>query len=396
MPADADQDSAARIRKLLGFLEIDPGNLMLRITIADLQHGSGDFAAAEAGFGAVLELQPDHAIARSRLAGVYISQHRFEEAESLLRVLDSQPQPDPAVTHNLGIALVYQQRWEEALQTLRAAAAAGIAEQSNLTYQAYCLHHLGKTEEALAAATEALKLGSDDEVLGYVSLLQMDSGDMKSASRNAARVLERDPDNALANLVRGWWGLETQEIDDAEECIDRALAQRPDEPRALLGKGLVHLYNQQLPEAVAALERAVQGMPRSPGVHVTLGWALIAQGDLVAAERVFRHAIEVEHNFGESHGGLASVLALAGRTEEARESIRRARGLNKEGFGVVFAMTVLMSASGKEDAATRLFGNMLLRSPGGAGGITLIQALQIHNRRQGRRSGVQLPSPTAH
>ena len=387
MNTPAADHSPERIQKLLGFLAVDPGNLTLRITIADLQHASGDFAAAEESFRAVLEMQPDHAIARSRMASVYLSQHRFDEAEAVLRGLDVQVQQVPAISHNMGLALVYQQRWPEALAALETAAAGGLDDAENLMYQAYCLHHLGRTEEALAKATASLERAPDDRVQGYVSLLQMDAGDIKIASRTAARVLERDPHNIDANTVRGWWGLETQEIEDAEECIERVLAQRPDDPRSLLGKGLVQLYKQQTPEAVETLQRAVAGMPQSPGAWVTLGWAQIAQGDLPGAEKTFRDALELERSFGETHGGLASVLALAGRAEEARESIRKARGLNKEGFGVVFAMTVLMANAGKQEAATKLFGNMLLRSPGGTGGMTLIQAVQIFSRRQGRRGG---------
>ncbi len=387
MNTPAADNSAERIQKLLGFLEVDPGNLTLRITIADLQHASGDFGAAETSLRMILDMQPGHAIARSRLAGVYLSQHRFDEAEAVLRGLDLAVQQVPAVSHNLGLSLVYQNKWPEALAALEAAAAGGMDDAENLTYQAYCLHHLGRTEEALVKASAALERAPDDRVQGYVSLLQMDAGDIKTASRTAARVLERDPQNIDANLVRGWWGLETQEIDEAQECIDRVLAQRPDDPRSLLGKGLVQLYNQQTPEAVETLQRAVQGMPQSPGAWVTLGWAQIAQGDLPGAEKTFRDAIAIERSFGETHGGLASVLALAGRADEARESIRKARGLNKEGFGVVFAMTVLMANSGKQEAATRLFGNMLLRSPGGTGGMTLIQAVQVFSRRQGRKGG---------
>ncbi len=392
MNTAAGDNSPERIQRLLGFLEVDPGNITLRITIADLQHASGDFGAAETSFRMILDIQPGHAIARSRMAGVYLSQHRFDEAEAVLRGLEAAVQQVPAISHNIGLALVDQNKWPEALQALEAAAAAGLDDDENLTYQAYCLHHLGRTEEALAKATAALERSPGDRVEGYVSLLQMDAGDLKTASRTAARVLERDPQNVNANTVRGWWGLETQEIDDAEECIDRALAQEPNSPRLLLGKGLVQMYKQELPQSVATLERAVQGMPNSPGTWVTLGWAQIAAGDLPGAEKTFRDAIEIERSFGETHGGLASVLALAGRGDEARESIRKARGLDKEGFGVVFAMTVLLANAGKQEAATKLFGNLLLRSPGGKGGMKLIEAVQIFSRRQGARKGPALPA----
>ena len=89
MNTAAGDNSPERIQRLLGFLEVDPGNITLRITIADLQHASGDFGAAETSFRMILDIQPGHAIARSRMAGVYLSQHRFDEAEAVLRGLEA-------------------------------------------------------------------------------------------------------------------------------------------------------------------------------------------------------------------------------------------------------------------------------------------------------------------
>jgi Flp pilus assembly protein TadD len=60
-----------------------------------------------------------------------------------------------------------------------------------------------------------------------------------------------------------------------------------------------------------------------------------------AAQLAFENALDLDRNFGESHGGLAVVQALRGQTEEAEESIRRAHKLDPQGLSARYAQAVL-------------------------------------------------------
>jgi tetratricopeptide (TPR) repeat protein len=157
--------------------------------------------------------------------------------------------------------------------------------------------------------------------------------------------------------------MEDREIAAAEGQFARILAREPDNARAWLGVGLVRMYRQQHSEAVAALQRAAELLPSSSGVFVALGWATIVARDLAGAEKVFRHALEVDRNFGEAHGGLATVLALQGRIDDARNAITRARRLNPQGFGAAFAQTLVLKQQGQEREAIDLLSNMLMQAP---------------------------------
>jgi len=381
-----------QLERLQGFLEIDPENATLLLSIADLQHGSGDIDAAEKTYNRILELQPGHAVASSRLANVYISRHDWQQAEAVLSSLIEEA-ADPVLAHNLGIALIYQGKWLEAIEKFERAEAGGIADPDNAMYQGYCLHSLGRTEEALEKAMLVLEQAPSERATGHVATLQLDMGQFDEARHTATQLVRSSPRNVEGNLVLGALDLELQEIDEAFKRIRVALDQEPDNPRALLSHGLVQLYNQQTPAAIKTFERALEHMPNNTGVWVTLGWAHLANNDLKRSEETFRKAIDVDRSFGEAHGGLAAILALAERDDEAREAIARARGLNKDGFGAAFAISILLEKKGKREAATKVLGTAFTKSPR-EGGMTVIEAINIFTRREAsKHKNVRLPTP---
>jgi tetratricopeptide (TPR) repeat protein len=174
---------------------------------------------------------------------VSISQHDFEQAEQLFLGMGEALEASPALQHNLGLALFYQDRWEDALARFQAAMAAGLDDVDTLAYQAYCQHNLGNVPKALKLAKLAYEKSPNDKAQGYVSLLQMDKGDFEAASRTAREVLSTNPENVDANVVLGSYLLERQHVDEALPHLSLSLDKDPDNPRAWLGLGLVQMYN---------------------------------------------------------------------------------------------------------------------------------------------------------
>jgi DNA-binding SARP family transcriptional activator len=64
--------------------------------------------------------------------------------------------------------------------------------------------------------------------------------------------------------------------------------------------------------------------------------------------------MELDRNFGESHGALAAVQVLQGKIDEARASIKRAQRLNPLGFAAYYAQMLLLEADGKGEEAKQL------------------------------------------
>ena len=371
----------ARVEKLKTFLEFDLGNISLLMEIGDLQHNLGELAASEQTYEKILSLQAGNEVATSRLASVYISQHRFADAEISLRKLAHLFDSAHELQHNLGIALIHQSKWEDGLNALIAAADGGIIDCENLRYQAYSLLGLGRKDEALRCAEAAQRIAHNDFSAGRVALLHLDLGLGDKAVHQAKTVLQRDPLNIDANVVMSHRLLEQQQIDGAEQYVNRILRQDPDNHRALLNKGLIQMYNQKIPQAITTLERTLELTPRAVGTWVTLGWAHLGNLDLEKAEATFRKTIEVDRTFSEGHGGLATILAMQEKTEEAKKATELARRLNKNSFSAAFALSLLLQQSGKEDIAKRLMTAMFNKRPGD-GNLSIVEALNIYIRRE--------------
>ena len=78
------------------------------------------------------------------------------------------------------------------------------------------------------------------------------------------------------------------------------------------------------------------------------------KGEIDEAETSYQRAYDLDRNFADSHGGLALVHALRGRTDDAEAAIRRALRLNPQCPTALYAQTLLLEASGRGDEAMRL------------------------------------------
>ena len=379
------EDLTSGITRYESYVRADPGNPLLWMNLGDLYHKASRLDEAIACFERCLNDHPEFSSARSQLASIMLTQHRFQDAERVLRQLLRESRPDASLFFNLGLSLYYQQRWPQAEECFAKAQALGLASPDIYAYLARCRHYAGDMTQAIRLCQQWVDTAHDAESRGYLALLQMDQGDVAAATKLAEEVLRSSPENTHAALVVGTAAIESQEIARAGELFERILVREPDNARAWLGIGLARLYLQQHLDAVTALEKATQLLPKSVGIRVTLGWATITARDLVRAEQIFRAALEIDHNFGEAHGGLAVALALQSRVEAARESIKRAQRLDPHGFGAVFAQTVILKIQGKDQLATDILANMLQQAPR-LDGKTLIEQIELFTRKN-------LPAP---
>jgi tetratricopeptide (TPR) repeat protein len=345
-------------------LEADPDNTLIKLNLYDLYHRAGRFDDAIAGFEGCLEDPAFGDTAKGQLAQVRLSQGDYEAAESLLGELISAGQNDAALHHNLGIALYCQQRWEEAGRAFTNAGELGLTGGNNLRYLAFSLHRQDQPEAARDAVQQWLDQGPSDDAAGYLSVLELELGDREAAQQAADLALEQNPDNADANWVKSVGFMDQQEMDKAERLLLRVLDKQPESFRALNGLGMVYYYRQEFDKAIQFMERALKISPKQVGPLVAIGWAHLAKQDVFAAEKAFRRAIAVEPKFGESHGGLAVSLALQNRVDEAQQTAKLARRLDRKSFGAVYAQSILIATQGKPELATKIVERALKQSLG--------------------------------
>jgi tetratricopeptide (TPR) repeat protein len=155
--------------------------------------------------------------------------------------------------------------------------------------------------------------------------------DSEAATVCAERALVCDPDDALAlavdGLVSAW---SRYDLDAAERRLAQALAANPNEPLAWLWNAMVHAWRGRGPEAIQSADRALSLSPLDPMIYYFN--SLASTANLIG--ECYERAIELAtQSLRENRlhtptlRTLAAALVLAGRLDEARETVHRLREL---------------------------------------------------------------------
>lgn len=186
--------------------------------------------------------------------------------------------------------------------------------------------------------------------------------DGRLAMDHANRALDLDPDSSLALTMLG--NVHTsylKDLDRAEWLYDQALALNPNESLAWLQKGNARSFRGDGTNALAFAQRAVSLSPLDPASHFYLtilaGAALTAE-DYGQAIEAATASVRLNQTHLSSHRVLAIALAMSGRLDEARASVRQVLQLQP---GLTVADYVAQSPAGAR-ALTRTFADALQRA----------------------------------
>jgi Tfp pilus assembly protein PilF len=132
------------------------------------------------------------------------------------------------------------------------------------------------------------------------------------------------------------------------------LERSPDNARAWVGLGTAALLGQDFAGAKSALRRGVEHMPGHVGSWHLLAWTELMTGEIDEAERLFARSFELDRNFAETHGALATIAAMRGDRESALRSTEVAKRLDSECLSAKYAQSVLARAAGDAEQAREL------------------------------------------
>lgn len=334
--------SGGRLDRLIGYLKQDPGNAQLRADIFDTALSEGRFDIAEQQVTPMLAATPTDAPWRHRLALVRIAQGAYAEARRILTQLIDEGFTDPVIACNLAHAAFRDSDFKAAEQILRGMPESG--DPSNLAFALLlrCLHRLGAIGDALALFQSRLPgATASSDAFGVASLLAFDAGLMAEASAWSGTALAQNPRQFEALVASGSALLAIQDADAAAQALDRALELNPVDGRTWSARAAASMLQMELPLAQRQYETAVAQLPDHIGTWHGLAWCRLMLKDVAGARQAFERALDLDRNFGESHGGLAVVLAMEGKTAEAQEAIARAGRLDPSNLSARYAQAVL-------------------------------------------------------
>lgn len=345
---------------------LEPDAFLWPYLLGIVDAAGGRHEEAESAFRDALEISPNHAPTRLRLAEVLLSLGRAEEVEDLVGDLTADLELGPAAHWRLGRAAASLGRTEDAAghfsEVLVAVPdAAGVHHALGLA-----LRDLGRPDEAekhvgrrgareipfpdaalarleelptsagsfLRRGNRALLAGdfADAERLFHrateadpgnpeawrsLGMARSRQGDVEGEIEALRRGLESDPDHVWLHADLGSAYLAARRLNEAEAEFDAALARAPDLARAHQGKGQILASREQWAAARPHLDAAMEGGSPGPRLRRLHAVARARTGDVDGAVEVLRELRAAARDDVGHRDALANVLEEAGRTAEA-------------------------------------------------------------------------------
>lgn len=341
------QDVLQQLARSESYLVADPANNELLARVIDLSLVAGEAERAERHVRDALQRYPEDAFFLARLGTVHLARRQWAEAAAVLSTVMAR-HADINLAYNLAYAYVWLGRYADAYAGLAPYADAAQLTAPMATLLVRALHHMGEPERAVALAARLQQhCGNDAMLLAAASLAGFDADQLEQAQQWSEAALAAAsaagaqclPLEAL--VTAGSLALARTDSDAASSYFQQALAANPAQGRSWSGLGAASLLRNDLAGAREQLEQAVHHMPDHIGSWHLLAWSRLLAGQIDSAAQAFQAALDLDRNFGESHGGMAVVHAHLGQRAQAEACIERALRLDADGLSARYAQMVL-------------------------------------------------------
>ena len=174
---------------------------------------------------------------------------------------------------------------------------------------------------ALAAQTNVDLMNQAQELL--------DEGNPDSALTLLGRVLDRDPKNADAYLMRSTAFFLLGQNDPGRRDLQKALSINPKLRQGWLNRAGLDLVEENYREALFALQKAEELDPTAVDNHINIGAVKLLLGDLQGANQSFLEYLKKNRKNAQAYYLIATNFAMAGYAGPALESLERAVKLDE-------------------------------------------------------------------
>jgi len=289
------------------------------------------FEALEAYSGA-LALVPDAMVPYLKRGRVYQEQG---QAEAALRDLHRAAELDPSATRPLewlGDISLELDRHDRAADYFRRVIALDDRNPRVLYKRAVAHYRAGSPTEAAAAVEAALALDSTlNDARFLLGLCQRDLGQLPTARRTLETVVKEAPATAGAREALAEVYAALGERQRAIDQLEALSTLDPDRPERLVALGLAQASAGRDNQAVLVLGRAVERFPDAPLAYEALGhvWLEMAErrGDRIALMKAIEALTQAANYSSSSSGALTDLgraWVMAGDLAAAERALRQA------------------------------------------------------------------------
>jgi tetratricopeptide (TPR) repeat protein len=210
----------------------------------------------------------------------------------------------------------------------------------------------GKSEEALACYTEAVRLKPSYPEAQYdLGTTLMKRGKLEEAVQHLTAALKNNPAFAHAHINLGKALLEQGNLAAAADHLSKAVRLTPEDAEAHYNLGTVLFMQGKTDEAVVCFSEALRLRPDYGEAHGNLGIALMRQGKLGEGATHLAAASRLNPDNPEAHYNLGLALLDMSRPREAADQFTEALRLNPDAPGPHYHLALALVRQDKPQAA---------------------------------------------
>jgi tetratricopeptide (TPR) repeat protein len=373
------------IRQYNQAIQLSPQDSDLKIEVAKLNLGRGDFAGA---LSTLETIKPDHfppsavPLKAASLLGV----GRGSDAEGLIpRVKGS-----PGAALDLAQVFVTANDSDAALKTLSLVNPVPKGAAAQVYYlKGRALRQKGQAVAAMTSFREALA-ANPKSVEALVAMAEIFAGESKHADSltmlEKARALSPDSREVLRHLIveamqagQNDKGLQaaqdlqrkSTELDDrylvasvmiqqrqylpATHILEDYVTQRPEDGKAYLGLGIAYLNLLRYTDARQALEHSLQIKPDLAEAEYQLGLVAGQQGTRQEATQHWQRAVALQPHHAQALFSLGTMYLESGNLAEAESAFRRSLATDPSNMKTEYNLALVLNKLGKSEEAKQHF-----------------------------------------
>ncbi|HEY9204564.1 MAG TPA: tetratricopeptide repeat protein [Candidatus Methanoperedens sp.] len=226
-----------------------------------------------------------------------------------------------------------------------------------------------KAEALLKLTPKLLELGELEEAdyeirkLSDTALQMFSEKKYKDVLKSCNKVLETNPDNGLALLIKGLALEDLSRFEEALDAFNKTLEINPKYGFALSRKGSILMNLCRYEEALDVLNKALEINPKDNSVQSMKGGALVSLGRYHEALENFNKILEA--NLKDEFALLSKgyILVNLGKFEEALETFNMALEINPHDEFVLLQKGNVLGTLGMPEMALEAFNGVLRINP---------------------------------
>jgi tetratricopeptide (TPR) repeat protein len=370
------EDSLARL----------PKSVDLRQVLSTIRLGDGDVEGAITQLAEIVKLKPEVVAHRFQLALLYTRLKRLDEAEKTLR--DGVAAMPGSREAKLALVdfLVAQRSRETGEKQMRDFVAAAPADLEMKLALGSLLDRGGNVDGAIETYQSVISADGDKaqglSARNRIAAIRLRQGQRDDAKRLVGEVLQKNPRDNDALIMRGNLALESNDPGAAIADLRAALRDQPDAVGVMRVLARAHLANNEAPLAEENLRRAVQVAPADNGVRLELAQLLAQTGRADQAVALAEEAVKSAPQDVAARETLARFYLGTNQLDRARTAAEDLKLLRPDLASGHYLAGSVAVAQKRSDDARKDFEQALSIQPGAVDALAALTRLDMSANRQ--------------